>query len=240
MVFANNMRAFSLTLTDASTGSERREYVDAMGTTWVKGERDDEFFIMLKNVDSRDALCKIFVDGVDLGYSYKIPRTRSSAPLGVMKTDQSLSDFNLITHALKFGEKTRAPTGGEDEDGHMPYTGSVTVQWYNCEWDYNCVKFEPKMTSSWSGAASSASSSIMHNKEQSQQRSEEGSTASTLINYPYGPTARRGELLATTTVQYTSDFGLAVRGLLTANETGMSAKRQKIVVINDQRERERE
>jgi hypothetical protein len=80
----------------------------------------------------------------------------------------------------------------------------------------------------------------MHKKEQSQLRSEEGSTASTLTNDPNGPTARCGELLATTTVQYTSDFGLAVRGLLTANETGMSAKRQKIVVINDQRERERE
>lgn len=231
MVFANNMCAFSLTLTDASTGEGRREYVDAMGTTWVKGEKDDEFFIMLKNGDTRDAMCKIFVDDVDLGYLYKMPRTRTSAPLGVLKSGQSWSDSNLISHALKFVEKTRAPAAGEDEDGRLPSTGSVTVQWYNCVWENNCVKPETKTTSSWSGA-SSASSSTMHKKEQSQLRSEEGSTASTLINDPNAQTARCGELLATTTVQYTSDFGLAVRGLLSADETGMTAKRQKTVAVD--------
>lgn len=232
MVFTNNMRAFSLTLTDASTGAERREYVDAMGTTWVKGEKDEEFFIMLQNQDSRDAMCKIFVDGVDLGYLYKMPRTRTSAPLGVLKSGQSWSDTNLISHALKFVEKTRKPAGGEDEDGCLPSTGSVTVQWYNCEWDYSCVKSETaRSTSSWSGL--SASSSSMHKKEQSQLRSEEGSMASTLINDPNAPTVRCGEFVATTTVQYTSDFGLAVRGLLSADETGMTAKRQKTVVVVD-------
>jgi hypothetical protein len=231
MVFANNMRAFSLTLTDASTGEECREYVDAMGTTWVKGENNDEFFIILKNQDSRDALCKIFVDDVDLGYSYRMPRTRTSAPFGVLKSGQSWSDSNLISHALKFVEKTRASIGDE-EDGRLPSTGSVTVKWYHCMWEYNSVKSEAsRTTSSWSG--SSASSSTMHKKEQSQLRSEEGSTASTLTNDPNGPTARCGELLATTTVQYTSDFGLAVRGLLSADETGMSAKRQKTVYVVD-------
>ena len=233
MVFADNMRAFSLTLTDASTGEERREYVDAMGTTWVKGEKDDEFFIMLKNQDLRDALCQIFVDDVDLGYSYRVPRTRTSAPLGVLKSGQSWSDSNLISHALKFVERTRASTGKEDdEDGRLPSAGSVTVKWYHCIWEYNSVRSETsKTTSSWSG--SNASSSTMHKKEQSQLRSEEGSTASTLVNDPKGPTTRCGELLATTTVQYTSDFGLAVRGLLSADETGMTAKRQKTVRIVD-------
>lgn len=230
MVFADNMRAFSLTLTDASTGEERREYVDAMGTTWVKGEKDDEFFIMLKNQDTRHALCRIFVDDVDLGYSYKMPRTRTSAPLGVLKSGQSWSDSNLISHALKFVENARA--GEEDEeDGRLPSTGSVTVKWYHCMWEHNSVKSETSQTtSSWSG--SSASSSTMHKKEQSQLRSEEGSTASTLVNDPKAQTARCGELLATTTVQYTSDFGLAVRGLLSADETGMTAKRQKTVVVD--------
>ena len=56
MVFADNMRAFSLALTDASTGEERREYVDAMGTTWVKGEKGYEFFILLKNLPSQEQL----------------------------------------------------------------------------------------------------------------------------------------------------------------------------------------
>lgn len=227
MVFANNMRAFSLTLTDASTGEERREYVDAMGTTWVKGEMDDEFFLVLRNQDTRDALCKIFVDGVDLGYSCTMPRTRTSVPLGVLKSGQSWSDSNLISHALKFVEKTRASIGDE-EDGRLSSTGSVIVQWYRCMWEYNSVKYE-STTTSWSGSSASSS---MHKKEQSQLRSEEGSTASTIANHPNGPTARCGELLATTTVQYTSDFGLAVRGLLSADETGMTAKRQKTVVVD--------
>lgn len=230
MVFADNMRAFSLTLTDASTGEGRREYVDAMGTTWVRGERDEEFFIMLRNQDTRDALCRIIVDDVDLGYSYKMPRTRTSAPLGVLKSGQSWSDSNLISHALKFVEKTRASPG--EEDVRLPSTGSVTVKWYNCMWEYSSVKSDTaQTTSSWPG--SSAASSSMHKKEQSQLRSEEGSTASTLLNDFKGPTARIGELLATTTVQYTSDFGLAVRGLLSADETGMTAKRQKTVVNVD-------
>ena len=229
MVFADNMRAFSLTLTDACTDEERREYVDAMGTTWVKGETDDEFFIMLKNQDTRDALCRIFVDGVDLGYSYTMPRTRTSAPLGILKSGQAWADSELIAHALKFVEQPRASIGDE-EDGRTPSSGSVTVQWYNCMWEYNSVTSEAT-TTSWSG--SRAPSSAMHTKEQSQLRSEEGSTASTLTNDPKGPTARCGELLATTTVQYTSDFGLAVRGLLSADETGTTAKRRKTVVVVD-------
>lgn len=231
MVLADNMRAFSLTLTDASTGEECREYVDAMGTTWVKGEKGDEFFLVLKNQDTRDALCRIFVDDVDLGYSYTMPRTRTSAPLGILKSGQAWADSELIAHALKFVEKPRASVGEEDEeDGRTPSSGSVTVQWYNCMWEYNSVTSESKKTtSSWSG--SRAPSSAMHKKEQSQLRSEEGSTASTLTNDPNGPTARCGELLATTTVQYTSDFGLAVRGLLSEDETGTTAKRRKTVVV---------
>jgi hypothetical protein len=159
-----------------------------------------------------------------------MPRTRTSAPLGVLKSGQSWSDSNLISHALKFVENARA--GEEDEeDGRLPSTGSVTVKWYHCMWEHNSVKSETSQTtSSWSG--SSASSSTMHKKEQSQLRSEEGSTASTLVNDPKAQTARCGELLATTTVQYTSDFGLAVRGLLSADETGMTAKRQKTVVVD--------
>lgn len=235
MVVADNMRAFSLTLTDASTGEERREYVDTMGTTWVKGEEKDEFFIMLSNQDTRDALCKILVDDVDLGYSYKMPRTRTSTPLGVLKSGQSWSDSKLISHALKFVEKTRASTKEEsEEDGRLPSTGSVTVNWYHCIWEYDSVKSETtRTTTSWSGTASGALSSTMHKKEHSQLRSEVGSAASTLKNDPSGPTARCGEILATTTVRYTSDFGLAVRGLLSADETGMTAKRQKTFIVVD-------
>lgn len=224
------MRLMRLTLTDASTGKARREYVAADGTTWVMGERDHQFFIELSNQEQFDALCKIYVDGVNLGYSYTMPRTRTSAPLGVLKSGQSWSDPSLISHALKFVEKTRASSEVE-EDRRLPSTGSVTVEWYYCLWNNNSVKSETsKVTSTWTG---SSASSTMHKKEQSQLRSEEGSAAATIVNDSNGPTARCGELLATTTVHYTSDFGLAVRGLLSAAETGMTAKRQKTVIVVD-------
>tara|TARA_B110001450_G_scaffold126537_1_gene119151 strand:- start:20246 stop:20944 length:699 start_codon:yes stop_codon:yes gene_type:complete len=229
MVFANNNKSsFSLTLTDAFTGAYRREYVDAMGTTWVKGEKDDEFFFVLKNEDSRDALCKILVDGVDVGYSYKMPRTQTSDPIGVLKSGQSWSDSKLISHALKFVEKKQNVADiKDDEDGRLPSMGSVTVQWYALKIDFDStVSDQTKMTSSWSGTLD-VSTSSMHKKEQSQLRSEEGASASTLSNDPNGPIARFGDLLATTTLCYTSDFGLAVRGLLSADETGMSVKRQR-------------
>tara|TARA_B110001452_G_scaffold96877_1_gene80154 strand:- start:4477 stop:5166 length:690 start_codon:yes stop_codon:yes gene_type:complete len=229
MVHADS-HAFSLTLTNACTGGERREYVDTIGTTWVKGEKDEEFFLVLKNTDLCDTLCKILVDNVDIGYLYEMPQHGLSAPLGILKSGQSWSDSNLTSHAFKFVEKKRAPLapGDEDQDGRLPSSGSVIVYWYKCKWDYDSVKSETRTTSSWSGAASASSS--MHKKEQSQLCSEEGSIASTLTVDLKGPTARCGELLATTTVQYTSDFGLAVRGLLSSEETGMTVKRQKIVV----------
>ena len=225
-------RTFSLTLTNASTGEERREYVDAMGTTWVEGEKGDEYFIMLKNQDVRDVVCKIFVDDQDLGYSYAVPSLGQSQPFGVLKSGQSVSDSNLISHALKFVEKPRTPAVDEDdEDGRLPSSGSVRVEWYQCTWVLKSIKSDTSQTtSSWSG--SRASSSTMHKKEQSQLRSEEGSTASTLSTNTAGRVGRAGQLYAVTTVMYTSNFGLAVRGLLSADETGMITKRQKTVVID--------
>ena len=61
------------------------------------------------------------------------------------------------------------------------------------------------------------------------ENGEESFIWSTFDHTSNGPTARCGELLATTTVKYTSDFGLAVRGILSAEETGVYAKRQKTI-----------
>lgn len=224
---------FSFALTDASTGHERREYVDTSGTTWVKGEKGDEFFIILENKGPRDAFCKVLVDGVNIGFGYNMPRGRRSTPIGVLKSGQSWSDTNLIMHALRFVEKSRDTIQDEDDynDNRTPSAGSVTVEWYACEWDYSTVEEGMTTTThSWSGKAAKASSSSMHKKEQSQLRSEEGSAASSISNNSKGPRAKRGELLASTPVQYTSDFGLAVRGLLAEEECGMSAKRQKTCI----------
>ena len=235
MVFAP-VRAFGVTLTQASTGDARHEYFDGTGAAWVKGEEDDEFFIVLTNNDTRPALCKVYVDGVHLGYDNQLPAGATTPPLGVLKSGQSFAESNLITHALKFVKRTRDEcAAGEDEDDHrLPSAGSVTVKWYNCIWDSDATYDPVHTTRSWQGTASSSSSATMHKKEQSQLRSEEGSAASSLSNSSTGLRARCGELLDTVTVQYTSDFGLAVRGLLTKEETGMSAaKRQKTCITID-------
>lgn len=231
------MRAFGVTLTQASTGDARHEYVDdGTGAAWVKGEEDDEFFIVLTNNDIRPTLCKVYVDGVHLGYDYQLTAGATTPPLGVLKSGQSLVNSNLIVHALKFVKRTRdecAP-GEDSDDRRLPSAGSVTVKWYNCIWDGdpNAMYGPVHSTKSWQGAAPS-SSATMHRKEQSKLRSEEGSTASALSNSSTGLRARCGELLDTTTIQYTSDFGLAVRGLLTEEETGMTAKRQKTCTTMD-------
>ena len=229
MVFAP-MRGFGVRLTQASTGDARHEYFDGTGAAWVKGEEDDEFFIVLTNNDLRPALCKVYVDGVHLGYDFQLPASQTSPPLGVLKSGQSFGDSNLLSHALRFVKRARDECTAEDEDDRrIPSAGSVTVKWYNCVWDGPSHKTDPTLTTtSWRGA--SATSSTMHKKEQSQLRSEEGSAASSLCNPSSGVRARCGELLDTITVQYTSDFGLAVRGLLTEEETGMTSKRQKTCI----------
>ena len=216
------MYSFAASLTNASTGEELRMYEDGAGQAWVKGEPGDEFFIRLNNDDARHALCGVRVDGVGIGYDMPVLGKTRSIPLGVLKSGPSWSDESLITHALKFVEQKREAVGNDEDEGRPPTSGTVTVQWY--EYGPRANVANDTTTAKWSGGKNAASG--MHKKEQSQLRSEEGSAASTLKNYP-GPRPRRGALLHTITVRYTSDFGLAVRGLLSREETGMSAKRLK-------------
>lgn len=85
------IRAFGVTLTQASTGDARHEYFDGTGAAWVKGEEDDEFFIVLTNNGTRPALCKVYVDGVHLGYDYQLTAGATTPPLGVLKSGQSFA-----------------------------------------------------------------------------------------------------------------------------------------------------
>ena len=229
-----SIRAFSLSLTDAATGEVRREYADARSEdVWIKGEQGEEFFLRLKNDDTCDAVCIIHVDGVDLGYRITMPSRRESPLLGVPKSGQSWSDSTVMWHALQFVERKRDDDDGsrvdDDEDRRLPEVGSVKVDWYQCEYDRDrtLTTGTEAVTKPWPGNSSGVSSSTMHKKEQSQLCSKEGSSVAEFTNRPTAPFARRGPLLATTKILYTSDFGLAVRGLLSAEECGMAPKRHK-------------
>lgn len=218
-----------VTLTHASTGDERREYTDGMGSSWVKGEDGDEFFVVLTNEGSRTVMCKVEVDGVYLGYDVVLPHNTTSPPVGVLKRGQSFSESRIISHALKFVERKRnETTEGDEEDRRFSPVGSVAVEWYTCKRDYCATeKSSDYTTTSWTGG-SDRLPRTMHKKEQSQLCSEEGSTVSTLSTSQDDRLALHcGALITTTTVQYTSDFGLAVRGLLSEEETGMTTKRQR-------------
>jgi hypothetical protein len=107
-----------------------------------------------------------------------------------------------------------------NEDGGFPAAGGITVTFYRATASAHQAEIKTEtITSEWRGSDETVAVAS-HKKEQSSLRAGIGTTLGRL------PTASdvaydRHEVLATLNVRYTTDFGIAVRGLYTPEEVNM-------------------
>lgn len=202
---------FRLSIVDATTKQPLRERVDKGDIGWVQGEEGHEFFVTV-GVDKRPAsrppnppakyvhAC-IYVDGKDLGYHMRFQScyTSTSPPLGPAKAGQAWNEEGVV-HAFKF---ERGTSGG----GNW-HVGSVTVVFRRATLQSSAAV--PKTTiQTWTGQTASAA---LHHKEQSSLHAGVGTTPGKMPNVASRPLECH-EVLGVLTLRYTSDMGLAVRGM---------------------------
>jgi hypothetical protein len=222
VVVGNNV----LRIVDAVTLRPLKEYVDSEDRIWVKGDHGSEFFVIVetKNMDSPHIKCSIKVDGNDIGYAWIVHSPDVSPPLGPLKHGQRCeAGEKLTSHAFKFIEED-AVIGNEDTVP-LPPAGCVTAKWSAAvesgvpppvKVDFN----------TWSESVIGAKGTS-HKKDASIVRAGQGHTPSELPMYQSKQYSSTHDL-TTATVYYTSDFGLAVRGLLKNEETGMCSSMKNI------------
>lgn len=211
---------FSAALVDATHRTILQERVDANGKAWVMGEPGDEFFVAVAQREHVPCAVKTYVavDGVDIGYGILFPSTAPcELPLmGPMKSGQTWSEGALVTHAFKFLRHDVRDALREQDEGErrVPPAGRVTVRLVRT------IKTDRPVVglalNTWSGD-SSVGPCPRYKKDQSELRAAVGRTVRTIgcaapLHY------EDQEELARLTIRYTTDFGMAVRGLYTREE----------------------
>jgi len=221
--------SFSAALVDATNRTILQERVDASGIAWVTGEPGDEFFVAVAQTEHVSCAIKTYVavDGVDIGYGIVFPSTAPcELPLmGPMASGQTWSDGTaLVTHAFKFlRHEVKGAAREQDEatgERRVPLAGHVTVRLVRT------IKTDRPVVGlaldTWSGD-SSVGPRRRYKKDQSELRATIGHTVGTIgcaapLHYD------DQEELACLTIHYTTDFGIAVRGLYTREEANGSQR----------------
>lgn len=214
--------AFVASVVDAKDNTALKERTDAGGTVWVKGDPGDEFFVTIGQLFDlgHTVTAHIEVDGKDLGYSMVWHRAPFvSDPLGPAKSGQSWRDGDMVSHAFQFMRHVASHSSTHDEEGRRaPAAGCVTVTFYRATVSADQTETETESTSEWTGSTEAVVAS--HKKEQASLRAGVGSAPgrvprATAMFYDCH------ETLSTITIRYTTDFGIAVRGLYTHEEVNM-------------------
>lgn len=212
---------FALQLVDATAGIPLNEHIDGSGQAWVAGEEGDEYFLQVRHVADPgcDTKCIIEVDGEEIDSRRKGLGSRLtwSHNLGLRKAGQTVAPGEEgIIHALKFariGQAAAAGDGGgaEDEDGRPPAHGLIVARFHRYTVIGKRTK-ESTASSRWQGSSS-----------QQGDNKKEGAAAlkSTTGSAPSSYKVSRhrtqtNEEVGRVSIRYTSEFGLAVRGMLTA------------------------
>lgn len=189
------------------------------GQTWVAGEDGAEFFLQIKHTNpGTDTSCKIAVDGEHLtSWRMRHDNHDWSSKLGAIKRGQSLSAGDQgIMHALRFqrvGQSSASRDDQEDEDeSRLPTFGSVEAKWYR-----TVKTTQLKSTVNTKGFGGSSAASIGGDKASKKEgaaalRSTAGSVPTTFVESKFKSTLH--EQLGAASIRFTSEFGLAVRGLL--------------------------
>jgi hypothetical protein len=183
---------FSLSVVDAISLEPMREYADAM-KTWVESKPGDEFFVVVRCHQRRSTKCFIEVDGRDIGYSWVTHAPDTSPPLGPVKSGQESGPgaVDLVTHAFRFV----APASDD-----KPAFGKIEATWCACHRESDA---SPTIRG-WPGDGGST--------PQATSGSIPGNLPSVM-----GGHWEATEELASVSIHYTTELGLAVRGLVARN-----------------------
>ena len=208
---------FALQLVDANSGAPYKELLDTSGQSWVAGEQGDEYFLQAKHVISPGCrtMCFLEVDGVRIGkYKKDAGSLGWSRNLGLKKSGQTIARGEEgVCHALKFQRIGQAAAQAADDDGadegRPPAHGMITATFYRS------TKLGKKHHSTTTGGTNLGSSTQSHADNKKEGAAALKSTAGS-APASYKPSSHKSithEELGRVTIRYTSDFGLAVRGL---------------------------
>ena len=185
--------SFSLSLVDADSLDELREYGDVSSVSWVKANSGDEFFVVVRCELNESVKCFIKVDGTSIGYSWLTHSPSTSDPLGPIKGGQASDGNEIVTHAFRFVHQSVA-------DEKLSSFGTVEATWYSVKDTY--TPSTPNLRS-WDGDANA----------DAPLRSCIGSMPGSIPSFD-GTSWIIDEKLASLSLHYTSEIGLSVRGLL--------------------------
>lgn len=220
--------AFALQVVDADTGIPLKELVDQKdGQVWVEGSEGVQYFLQISHTRNPgyDTKCIVDVDGINLSKHHKrATDLHWSKNLGIKKKGQDVAvGAEGISHALKFQRigQVAAADGAEDEDGRPPACGMIVARWHRTT-DLGPARGGMKVRDNkWQGGASHAAAADNKKEGAAALKSTAGSAPST-----FRTASRRTathEEVGRITIRYTSDFGLAVRGLLKDDEQDAAA-----------------
>jgi hypothetical protein len=213
-------QGFTLMLLDEFK-NPMRERVDKDGVTWCVGEPNKEFWIQMGQMHSWHAsLLYLEVDGADIGYSMSFKKhwIGTTNPLGAIKSGQDWNSTDpLTTHAFKFMRHDVVKDDNDEDDirGNTP-AGSITMYVHKCVPGVKTELPQDGTTSAWT-PSSSTGANVTHKKEQAALRAGVGSTPGSLNAVSNDAIDDLGEVCRIT-IRYTTDFGMAVRGLYTEEE----------------------
>lgn len=209
---------FGLHLVDAVTEGKLREHVDDDGMTWVKGDAGEEFFVQISCETFQTIKCEVSVDGKGIGYTWLTHKPDISIPLGPIKANQDTepsSTNGMVTHAFRFVEldvpsdQTGGAAGDDDDENIRPGYGTIVAKWFTTRHVSSELLFVAK---TWEGTEAPASTRSDNKKDASVMRSTVGCMPGSLPPVVPGVYEKHEEI-GRLEIRYTSDFGMAVRGL---------------------------
>ena len=218
------MPVFVLAVVDAATEAPYPTYTDASGESWVCGEPGKEFYVRVTSQGKMEIpeyyRLSVTVDGSRVGYDCVLETHKyGSAMFGIPKGDVSINAFKFVRHDLS--------SSSENPDDAMdarPGQGQIQLNVFKVD---RLAKFENVpviVPDEWN--ASAPSTRGKNKKDSSVLSAGKGTSTQSLVGlskYDYTD----GVQVEVQTLNYTTEFGLAVRGMHTPAIPSASTEEKK-------------
>jgi len=209
-------------------------YTDASGKSWVCGEPGNEFYARVtlqnKTEDPEYYRISVAVDGNTVGYDAVMEAHKNIRPpavFGIPKGDVKINAFKFVRHDLS------SSSSSDDTMDARPGQGQVQLFVYKCD---RLGKFEETpsiVPDQWT--ATSAPSNSDNKKDSSVLSAGKGNSSKLLAamsKYEYS----FGSFVETQTLNYTTEFGLAVRGMHTPPASSASEEKKEVKPETEEKE----